>query len=157
MVSASRSKESDPAPGVGLQDPPPFPSKSTRDILTQEPVILDNQRGQCLERIAHRRAPPVSKRENDAIVPVSRGQGQDPNSYEASGSFPCLSLALAVFSGETSIPAPDRFVEKFLAASTKRALFCGLGEPFRTATASTNLSSDDRICSQSGERDRATS
>ena len=39
----------------------------------------------------------------------------------------------------------------------KRALFWGLGEPFRTVAALTNLSSDDRICSPSGERERAIS
>src|ERR1700733_11714296 len=66
-------------------------------------------------------------------------------------------VALAIFSGETSIPASERFVERFLAASMKRAMFCGLGEPLSIAADLPNLSSDDRTCSPRGERARAIS
>src|ERR1700691_513620 len=68
-----------------------------------------------------------------------------------------VTVALAIFSGETSIPASEKFVERFLAASMKRTLFCGLGEPFMTAAALPNLSSDDLTCSPSGVRARAIS
>jgi hypothetical protein len=42
-------------------------------------------------------------------------------------------VALAIFSGEMAIPASERFVERFLTASMKRAMFCGLGEPLSIA------------------------